>query len=66
MNHRRALLISSSVGMLLIGGAAAVTVPAVAAGAGCSVTYTVQSQWTGGFTGNVDITNLGDPVTAWT
>jgi hypothetical protein len=35
---------------------------ASAAAAGCGVTYTVTSQWTGGFGANVDITNLGDPV----
>ena len=37
-----------------------------AAAAGCQVTYAVGSQWAGGFTGNVGITNLGDPLTSWT
>ncbi|MET8148562.1 cellulose binding domain-containing protein [Actinoplanes sp. NPDC049668] len=36
-----------------------------AAAAGCRVDYTVASQWGGGFTTNVAITNLGDPVTSW-
>jgi hypothetical protein len=48
---------------------AAATVSAVvahAAAAGCAVTYTVSSQWAGGFTGDVKATNLGDPVTSWT
>jgi cellulose 1,4-beta-cellobiosidase len=36
------------------------------AATGCSVAYTVQSQWAGGFTGNVNITNLGDPLSTWT
>ncbi|MEV4728096.1 cellulose binding domain-containing protein, partial [Micromonospora humida] len=40
------------------------TVPAQAA-AGCRVTYTVTSQWPGGFGANVDVTNLGDPLTGW-
>ncbi|WP_422755820.1 cellulose binding domain-containing protein [Micromonospora sp. WMMD708] len=40
------------------------TVPARAA-AGCRVTYTVTSQWPGGFGANVDVTNLGDPLTGW-
>nr|WP_246496935.1 cellulase family glycosylhydrolase [Sphaerisporangium rubeum] len=35
------------------------------AAAGCRVTYTVSSQWTGGFTADVNVTNLGDPVTSW-
>ena len=66
MNHRRVLLASGIVGVLLLGGAVAVTLPAVAASTGCSVTYTVQSQWSGGFTSNVSIANLGDPISAWT
>ncbi|MEU4215802.1 cellulose binding domain-containing protein [Actinoplanes sp. NPDC026623] len=43
---------------------ATVTVAAAAA-TGCRVDYTVASQWGGGFTTNVQVTNLGDPVTAW-
>ena len=37
-----------------------------AASAGCSVSYTVTSQWQGGFNANVAITNLGSPLTSWT
>jgi lysophospholipase L1-like esterase len=36
------------------------------AAAGCRITYTVTSQWQGGFGAAVNVTNLGDPVTAWT
>jgi len=36
------------------------------AAAGCRVTYSVSTQWPGGFTGNVALTNLGDPLTSWT
>ncbi|WFE49670.1 cellulose binding domain-containing protein [Micromonospora sp. WMMD1155] len=36
------------------------------AAAGCQVAYSVASQWPGGFTGNVTVTNLGDPVSGWT
>src|SRR4051794_28834824 len=32
------------------------------AAAGCRVAYTV-NQWSTGFTGNVTVTNLGDPIT---
>ncbi|MCZ4118451.1 glycoside hydrolase family 6 protein [Streptomyces sp. H39-S7] len=35
------------------------------AAAGCSVAYTVQSQWNVGFTAQVTITNTGPAVTAW-
>jgi len=38
---------------------------AAVAAAGCRVTYTAPSQWQGGFTANVDITNLGDAVNGW-
>jgi hypothetical protein len=37
-----------------------------AAAAGCSVTYSVGSQWQSGFSANVTITNIGDPVSSWT
>lgn len=33
--------------------------------AGCRVDYFVPSQWPGGFTANVEVTNLGDPVDGW-
>ncbi|WP_250034770.1 cellulase family glycosylhydrolase [Paractinoplanes maris] len=36
-----------------------------AAAAGCRVVYTVGSQWSGGFTAGVAITNLGDAVSGW-
>ena len=36
-----------------------------AAAAGCKVVYTVGSQWSGGFTANVAITNLGDAIPSW-
>lgn len=53
--------------MALASGVAvvAVTTPASAA-TGCRVTYSVSAQWPGGFTGNVNLTNLGDPLTSWT
>jgi endoglucanase len=38
---------------------------AAAAAAGCQVRYTVGSQWSGGFTAEVAVTNLGDPVAGW-
>src|ERR1700730_46893 len=37
-----------------------------AATAGCSVTYTISSQWAGGFTAGLAITNLGSPLSSWT
>jgi hypothetical protein len=43
-----------------------VAVTAHAAAAGCQVTYTVSSQWSGGFGATVNLTNLGDPINGWT
>ncbi|GID90838.1 cellulose binding domain-containing protein [Amorphoplanes digitatis] len=37
-----------------------------AAAPACGVTYTITSQWAGGFGADVTVTNLGDPVTGWT
>jgi len=60
----RAALLAATAG--LVAAAGAVTLPANAAAAGCSVTYTVSSQWQDGFGANVTVTNLGDPVDGWT
>ncbi|MFF8601327.1 cellulase family glycosylhydrolase [Streptomyces sp. NPDC015232] len=46
-------------------GLTALAGPPAAAAAGCSVDYTVTSQWQGGFQAAVKITNLGDPVSGW-
>ncbi|WP_203855141.1 family 43 glycosylhydrolase [Plantactinospora mayteni] len=56
--------------MLAAGVAAALvmvgmTVTGASAAAGCRVTYTISSQWPGGFGANVTIDNLGDPVNGW-
>lgn len=65
--QNRALVAAACAGVLAASGMAALTLPASAAlTAGCAVDYTVQSQWTGGFTANVAITNLGSPITSWT
>jgi glycosyl hydrolase family 62/cellulose binding protein with CBM2 domain len=57
----------ASAGAALLGSAAlVVTMPASAAAAGCSVDYTIASQWQGGFGANVSIKNLGDALSSWT
>jgi hypothetical protein len=66
MKQRYAWLAACAAGVLTAGFMAAVTVPASAAATGCSAAYTVQSQWPGGFTANLTITNLGSPMPAWT
>src|SRR5690606_30012012 len=42
------------------------SVVAHAAVTGCRVDYSVTAQWPGGFTADVNITNLGDPINGWT
>lgn len=46
-------------------GTGVLTALPAAAAAGCTVAYTVSSQWPGGFGANVAITNLGDPISSW-
>ncbi|GIH17030.1 cellulose binding domain-containing protein [Rugosimonospora africana] len=65
MKYRRTLLAAGVAGAMAAGTFAMVTMPASAAATGCSVNYTVQSQWPGGFTGNIAITNLGSALTSW-
>jgi hypothetical protein len=60
----RTLLAAGTTGVL-VGVGALVSVPAHAA-AGCAVQYAVPNQWGGGFTANVTVTNVGDPVSGWT
>ncbi|MBX6166685.1 MAG: cellulose binding domain-containing protein [Thermobispora bispora] len=58
------LTTAACAGALTLTGAAAVTAPAAAA-VGCRVDYAVTAQWPGGFTGDVTVTNLGDPINGW-
>jgi cellulose 1,4-beta-cellobiosidase len=46
---------------LLTGAGIAVAAQQASAASGCRVTYSV-NQWSNGFTGNVSVTNLGDPI----
>src|SRR3954451_23339686 len=64
MKQRIALVAVTAVGLLTAGAVAAVS-NASAATSGCSATYTVVSQWQGGFQGGVSFTNLGDPLSGW-
>ncbi|MFD0775190.1 glycoside hydrolase family 6 protein [Streptomonospora algeriensis] len=55
----------AGVSALALGAAAlGVALPASAA-EGCEVDYTVVNEWNSGFTANVAVTNLGDPVDSW-
>ena len=64
MKYRVALVAAAAAGLLIAVGAVAASTASAATG-GCSATYTVASQWQGGFQGGVTLTNLGDPLTSW-
>ncbi|MFC6019233.1 cellulose binding domain-containing protein [Plantactinospora solaniradicis] len=64
--YRSRLCSAATVAALVAAGGAVVTATAAQAAAGCTVTYSVASQWSGGFTGAVSVTNLGDPISSWT
>ena len=49
----------------LLTGTVVAQAPVASAATGCRVDYVVSSQWSGGFTAAVTITNLGDAVTSW-
>ncbi len=60
---RKALTVATAA-LVVVAGSIVVSQPASAA-AGCRVDYTVTNQWQSGFGANVQVTNLGDPVTSW-
>ncbi|MEE6262926.1 cellulose-binding domain-containing protein [Plantactinospora sonchi] len=65
--YRSRLWSAATVAAVVAASGAAITVAApAAAAAGCRVTYSVGSQWQGGFTASVAVANLGDPVSSWT
>lgn len=66
MMHRRRILLALAMTAGLACTAVVTATTSQAATAGCRVTYTIGSQWGGGFGANVSITNLGDPVNGWT
>lgn len=56
-------LVAGGVAALVVAGMTVTT--SAQAAAGCRVAYAVSSEWPGGFTANVNVTNLGDPVNGW-
>ena len=58
---------AATAAVLTTTGVATLTLTQTASAAsGCQVAYTVSSQWPGGFTASVAITNLGSAVSSWT
>lgn len=56
--------VAAAVAVFVAGGVGAG--PVARAAVGCAVTYSVPSQWQGGFGATVTVTNLGDPISGWT
>ncbi|GAA3202761.1 glycoside hydrolase family 6 protein [Dactylosporangium siamense] len=61
---RRKIALISAATLAATGGVVVLANQAFAA-AGCSAKYTITNQWPGGFGAQVDVTNLGDPLTSW-
>ncbi|AGL18897.1 glycoside hydrolase family 6 protein [Actinoplanes sp. N902-109] len=57
-----ARVVSVTAAAAVVTGLGVVAATQASAAAGCRVTYTANS-WNNGFTGNVSVTNLGDPIT---
>ena len=64
-SRRAKLAVAALTPLVALSALTVVSAPASAA-PGCSVAYTAPSQWQGGFTANVAITNVGDAVNGWT
>ncbi|GAA4670213.1 glycoside hydrolase family 6 protein [Phytohabitans rumicis] len=62
---RKQRLAIAGVAVLGLGGLSVIQALPAAAATGCSVTYTVTSQWNTGFQGNIVIRNVGDAWTSW-
>lgn len=65
LRHRSWLAGGSAAVLAAAGLTLAATAAPAQAAAGCQVSYTVTSQWQGGFGASVTITNLGSPITSW-
>ncbi|WP_201295045.1 MULTISPECIES: cellulose binding domain-containing protein, partial [unclassified Nocardiopsis] len=60
---RRGIAVTSA--LVLGTGLAAITSSPASAAPGCEVDYRL-NDWGSGFTADVEITNVGDPVNGWT
>ena len=52
--------------VLVSGAVVAVATTSASAASGCQATYSISSQWSGGFGANVSVANLGAAITSWT
>jgi hypothetical protein len=66
MVPRTRTLALAAAAVLIATLAVALSPVAAHAAVGCRISYVVQAQWSSGFTANVTVTNLGDPLPNWT
>ncbi|MEJ3749867.1 pectate lyase [Actinomycetes bacterium KLBMP 9797] len=64
--RRTTLIATTAAAATVAASGIIVTAGAAQAAVGCRVGYAVGSQWAGGFTANVTLTNVGDPLSGWT
>jgi hypothetical protein len=62
---RSRVVAACTAGITVAGVAAVLTANTAQAATGCKVDYTVASNWPGGFTANVIVTNYGDAINGW-
>ncbi|WP_211590478.1 cellulose binding domain-containing protein [Microbispora sp. H11081] len=66
LRRRPQLMLGAATAVAVASAGFAALAPAANAAQGCRVTYTIASQWQGGFVADIAITNLGDPLSDWT
>jgi hypothetical protein len=67
VRRRRVALFATAAATMTAAAAGVIVTAGVAqAAVGCRVSYAVTAQWPSGFTANVNLTNVGDPLTSWT
>jgi pectate lyase len=64
--RRRTALLAATSATIALSAVGIVAAVSAHAAVGCRVTYAVTAQWPGGFTANLNLDNLGDPVNGWT
>ncbi|WP_406072462.1 glycoside hydrolase family 6 protein [Micromonospora sp. NBC_01638] len=65
LSGQRRTLALAGAGVLVAGGLVTIPVTAAQAATQCDVAYST-NDWPGGFTANITIKNLGDPINGWT
>ncbi len=65
LTRRRSWIAAVGTTAVATAALAATTVTAAQAATGCQVTYSVTSQWQGGFGASVTVSNLGSSLTSW-